>query len=120
VETYDRHANTLGSLGLLIIEDIEFAKDAAVKVFVTLRRTPPTSTWRIRPFAPYWLAMSTPPCACERKTRCGPGQRVKTCEFLDHDESDGGLRASRNTRGCCGAPFIVPVSWHRARQVALL
>jgi hypothetical protein len=78
VETYDRHASPLGSLALLVAEDVECAKDAVVRAFVTLWRTPTSIDLEEQTLRAALAGNVYTHCVCERKAR-GPGQQAKTC-----------------------------------------
>jgi hypothetical protein len=79
VETYDRHASPLGSFALLIAEDVEFAKDAVVRAFVTLWRTPTSIDLEEQTLRAALAGNVYTHCVRERKVRRGPGHQAKTC-----------------------------------------
>lgn len=79
VEAYDRHAGALGSLALLIAEDVELAKDAVISAFIPLWRAPTSIDLEEQTLRAALAGNVYTHCTHERKTRGGPGQQAKTC-----------------------------------------
>lgn len=79
VEAYDRHAGALGSLALLIAEDVELARDAVVSVFIPLWRAPTSIDLEEQTLRAALAGNVYAHCTRERKTRGRPRQLAKTC-----------------------------------------
>jgi hypothetical protein len=115
VETYDRHASALGSLALLVAEDVEFAKDAVVMAFVTLWRTPASIDLEEQTLRAALAGNVYTHCARERKTRCGLGQQAKTCWDSQPTARANLLLPSRAQRDLLG---LILLGEHSHRQAA--
>ena len=79
VETYDRHVSALGSLALLIAEDVEVARDAVVGAFIALWRAPTSIDLEEQTLRAALAGNVYTHCTYERKTRDGPRQQAKIC-----------------------------------------
>ncbi|HTA97800.1 MAG TPA: hypothetical protein VK730_09180 [Solirubrobacteraceae bacterium] len=115
VETYDRHAGALGSLALLTIEDVEFAKDAVVMTFVTLWRTPASIDLEEQSLRAALAGSVYTHCARAREMRGGPGQQAKTCWNSQPTAQANFLLPSRTQRDLLG---LVLLGEHSHRQAA--
>jgi hypothetical protein len=79
LETYDRHASALGSLALLIGGDVELAKDAVVRAFIPLWRTPASIDLEEQTLRAALAGNVHTHCTHERKMGRESGQQAKTC-----------------------------------------
>ena len=115
VETYDRHANPLGSLALLVAEDVESAKDAVVRAFVTLWRTPASIDLEEQTLRAALAGNVYTHCVCERRVRRGPGQQAKTCWNSQPTARANLFLPSRAQRDLLG---LILLGEHSHRQAA--
>lgn len=114
VETYDRHASPLGSLALLVAEDVEFAKDAVVRAFVTLWRTPTSIDLEEQTLRAALAGNVYTHCVCERKAR-GSGRQAKTCWNSQPTAQADLFLPSRAQRDLLG---LILLGEHSHRQAA--
>jgi hypothetical protein len=115
VETYDRHASALGSLALITIEDVEFAKDAVVMTFVTLWRTPASIDLEEQSLRSALAGNIYTHCTHEREMRGVPEQQAKTCWNSQPTDQANFLLPSRAQRDLLG---LVLLGEHSQRQAA--
>jgi hypothetical protein len=115
VETYDRHASALGSLALLIAEDIEFAKEAVVRAFIPLWRAPTSIDLEEQTLRAALAGNVYTHCMHERKTRDGPRQQAKTYRNSQPTALANLFLPSRTQRDLLG---LILLGEHSHRQAA--
>lgn len=115
VETYNRHANALGSLALLIAEDVEFAMDAVVRAFIPLWRAPTSINLEEHTLRAALAGNVYTYCTCVRNTRSGSPQRAKTCWNWQGTTLASLFIPSRTQRDLLG---LILLGEHNHRQAA--
>lgn len=115
VETYDRHAGAIGSLALLIAEDVELAKNTVVSAFTPLWRAPTTIDLEDQTLRAALAGNVYTHCTHELKARGGPVQQAKTCWNLQPTAGANLFLPSRTQRDLLG---LILFGEHSHRQAA--